>query len=470
MQSNIFVRSHLAKFLIFIAFLYTAIRAYLLSITHDEAVTYLIYALGSFPEIFTYSLSHKSNNHLLNTILIKIFLKIFGVSEFVVRIPALLGHALYLAGIYKLLKLFLKKYRLLLGISILIFHPFLLDFFSCARGYSLALGFLIFSLYYLFKRIKEPGSNDIKYAALSLTMLTLSMLSAPFLSVYFSILAIFILLKAFFPVLLSLGILIAVYARGFFELLRAEEFYYGGVTGFWNDTVTSLIKSSLYDKGYFGLGIIFFIKALIIILIFASLAILSFKSVTRKKFGFIDRYLFWIWTILVISSLGAVLQHKFFNIRYVIERTAIYFIPIFLIFMLILWEALAPIKKMPFKAAMYFIMFIFLGHFITSLNFTHYHSWKYDASTKQMMQHIIDINKDKDLKPGSVSMSVDWIFEQGINFYIEKNNLTWLRYAQREDFNAGADYYYFSDKGLIEKHDLKLIRCFDISGTYLATR
>jgi len=74
--------------------------------------------------------------------------------------------------------------------------------------------------------------------------------------------------------------------------MRAEEFYYGGVTGFWNDTVTSLIKSSLYDKGYFGLGIIFFIKALIIILFLASLAILLFKSVTRKKFGFIDKYLF----------------------------------------------------------------------------------------------------------------------------------------------------------------------------------
>ena len=306
--------------------------------------------------------------------------------------------------------------------------------------------------------------------ALSLTMLTLSMLSAPFLSVYFSILGIFILLKAFFPVLLSLGILIAVYARGFFELLRAEEFYYGGVTGFWNDTVTSLIKSSLYDKGYFGLGIIFFIKALIIILFLASLAILLFKSVTRKKFGFIDRYLFWILTILVTSSLGAVLQYRFFNIRYVVERTAIYFIPIFLIFMLILREVLVPIKKMPFKAAMYFIMFTFLGHFITSLNFTHYYSWKYDASTKQMMQHIIDINKDKDLKPGSVSMSVDRIFEPGINFYIEKNNLTWLRYAQREDFDARANYYYFSDKDLIKKHDLKLIRCFDIAGTYLATR
>ena len=488
---------NLAKIFIFVAFLYTAIRAYFLSITHDEAVTYLIHALGSFSEIFTYALSHKSNNHLLNALLVKICIKIFGVSEFAIRIPALLGHALYLVGIYRLLKLFLKKHHLLLGVSLLVFHPFMLDFFSCGRGYSLALGFLILSLYYLFRRIKEPGSNDINYTLLSLTMLVFSMLSVPFLGVFFSIISIFILLeikestvlikqkkramfilsrlfkRILFPATLSIVILAAIYAKGLFELLQAKEFYYGGVAGFWNDTVISLIKGSLYDRAYFDMDMVLLVKWFIIISLIFLFAVLLYRSARGQRFSLIDRYLFCTAALLFISSFNILLWHRFFGIKYPIGRTGIYFIPIFLIFILILREGLGSIKRSfvrpLFNTVFYFISIVFLIHFITSFNFTHYHSWKYDASTKEMMNFIMDINKGRDLKPGSIQMNIDWIFEPGINFYIEKNNLTWMRYVQREDFDSRADYYYFSDRKLVEKHGLKLIKRFKISGSYLAT-
>ena len=99
---------HLAVVCIFIVFLYTSIRAYFLSMTHDEAITFLNHARGSFSDIFTYAGQIMANNHLLNTFLIKIFTSLFGISEFVIRIPALIGHGLYLVGVYKVLGLFLK--------------------------------------------------------------------------------------------------------------------------------------------------------------------------------------------------------------------------------------------------------------------------------------------------------------------------------------------------------------------------
>ena len=136
-----------------ITFLYVCVRAYLLSITYDEAFTFLYHALRPYLDILTFAGPVKSNSHLLNTFLIKFFVGIFGISEFTIRIPALLGFLVYLIAICKILRLFLKEWYLILGICLLMLNPFMLDFFSCARGYSLGLGFFALSLYFLFEEI-----------------------------------------------------------------------------------------------------------------------------------------------------------------------------------------------------------------------------------------------------------------------------------------------------------------------------
>lgn len=475
-----YIYDNLARSFIVAAFLYSCIRAYFLSITHDEAITYLIHSLGSFSEIFTYALSHKSNNHLLNTLLIKVFINLFGVSEFVMRIPALIGHGLYLIAVYKILKLFLTKRIFFLGILLLISHPFMLDFFSCARGYSLGLGFLMFGLYYLFKRIKEPGLQDVKNTTLASIMLGLSMLSVPFVGAFFPIIGIFTLLgfkkgrftKVLFPIVAAILLLLAIYGKALIEMARKEEIYYGSAEGFWKNTMTSLIKASLYDRNYFDLNMLLAVKLLIIALLIFSALLLLYKLFTKQKFELIDKYLFWVTVLLFISPLSIVLLHNFFNTKYVIGRTAIYFIPIFSIFILILWKSIKSIRikliGTPLNILFYLFVFILLIHFINCANFTHYLVWKYDASTKDMVNYLIEINKNNDLKPGSVHMGADWIFEPSINFYIEKNGLMWMRYVQREDFDYKYDYYYFVDKKLIDKYNLKVVKRFDVSDTYLA--
>lgn len=96
------------------------------------------------------------NSHLLNTLLIKLCVALFGVSELVLRLPALAGQLLFLAAVYKILTRFFDRAFLLPGIVLLAFQPFLLDLFSAARGYSLALGFMLWGVYFLLRQLERP--------------------------------------------------------------------------------------------------------------------------------------------------------------------------------------------------------------------------------------------------------------------------------------------------------------------------
>ena len=136
---------------------YTSYRAANLSMTCDESSTYLNY---HDTNVFTCFSSKdcwgNANNHLLNTFLFQQSVKIFGVNELGMRAPNLLGHIIYLLFSF-LLVLSLTRNRLLIvtGFVLLNVNPYLLDFFSLARGYGLNLGFEMAGLYFLVRYVKS---------------------------------------------------------------------------------------------------------------------------------------------------------------------------------------------------------------------------------------------------------------------------------------------------------------------------
>jgi hypothetical protein len=114
-------------------------RAAVQSITIDEADTYLGFVLPAAPSGWV---GH-ANNHILNSILMRLVTAIFGSSPLTLRTPALIGAAIYITASYFLVRLITK--RLLLQWSLfvcLVFSPFVMDYLVAARGYALALAFL----------------------------------------------------------------------------------------------------------------------------------------------------------------------------------------------------------------------------------------------------------------------------------------------------------------------------------------
>jgi len=69
---------------------------------------------------------------------------LFGISELTVRMPAVLGAAFYIAAAVYLCVLLTERKLLQIPLFIcLVYNPFVLDYLVAARGYSLAVGFLL---------------------------------------------------------------------------------------------------------------------------------------------------------------------------------------------------------------------------------------------------------------------------------------------------------------------------------------
>ena len=135
-------------------FAYSTIRAVNIPMTVDEATTFLVYVQKPLLDVFLNN-PINTNNHFLNTFLIKLSIAIFGVSDWSVRLPSLVGHLFYIVFSFKLLQAISNRtIVILLGMVLLHLNPYFIDFFGLARGYSLSWGFMMASMYYLYRYIQ----------------------------------------------------------------------------------------------------------------------------------------------------------------------------------------------------------------------------------------------------------------------------------------------------------------------------
>lgn len=141
-------------------------RAAVQSITLDEATTYLYWVR---PEGTAFWTPH-SNNHILNSILMRLSVWLFGLGHLSLRLPALIGGAIYICSSFNLTRRLAPR-PLLQAILLICFlwNPFVMDYMVAARGYGLALGFLGLSLAALAKVIQTPAPPIPTAALLSIS-------------------------------------------------------------------------------------------------------------------------------------------------------------------------------------------------------------------------------------------------------------------------------------------------------------
>ena len=120
-----------------------AARARIQSITIDEADTYRLFVGTAAPSYWISA----SNNHVLNSMLMRWSTMLVGASNLSLRLPALLGAVVYIASVYVLVTVIAPRLVLRWALLVcLVFNPFVMDYLVAARGYSLALGFLMAAL------------------------------------------------------------------------------------------------------------------------------------------------------------------------------------------------------------------------------------------------------------------------------------------------------------------------------------
>jgi uncharacterized membrane protein len=465
-------------------FFYTSYRAATLSITHDEGVIYQVIYQHSLGKILTYVIPQ---DHMINSFLMKLSCQLFPDSEYTVRLPNLLGHLLYIIFSILLLLKLKNPHLLATGFVLLNFNPYLLDFFSIARGYGLSVSFMMVSIYFGYSFIQSR-----KILALSMA----------FLFAILSVLTVYTLMNYFFALcgvagmmmliwwaderfklnrrfLSNTGIYILVIAAStallYFMLheplkrVQSEQFIYQAErANFYSYTIRSIIFRSIFNsdpKTTVDIASYGFIA-----LYFLALIMMVVMSI-RRNFTFTGRLMLYSFTILFIVALSTTLQYKLFNIRFVNCRSATFVAPLIVLVFIGLAEELIRRKmmKIPVLIIIYAVSALFIYNTVKHANFKWYLDWQYDASTSEMMN---DLRQDVGTKPAKeVKLGIAWQYEPSINFYKIAWHLDWLKRVDRNGYNGDFDYYYVDNVDSVMRKDIfrdkTIIKSYGESNTVL---
>lgn len=430
-------------------------RAATFPFTHDESLSFAIFSWQP-------AWGKTANNHLLNTLLMKWCSKIFGNSELSLRLPNLAAHAAYLLCTLLLISRLSHPLVQITAFALLNLNPFSLDFFFLARGYGLALAFLLLSLHLLlraFEKRRKGRMGALPYlSALAGSLTVLANLA--FLN-YFLVLvltAACLLLGDASPgevkagrmpralgLLGAGGVFITAIAFELLQLRERGQLYFGGRSGFIEDTVSSLVSASLYAAPYaegIEKALCWAVIGVFLACFLLGLYLLCFrKEVTRLT--------------LLLGMLGGaaalpILQYRFFSILFPIERAALYYLPLYAMVLIYACEEILDLpqrqgKKMVSLALALTVAAASCWHFYQRFDTRFCYNWWYDAHNDEVLE-IIDRDRARNLPGRTVSLGNSWLMEPSLNFYRVTRKYTWLKPVTRLPIESRHNDYVYAFK------------------------
>ncbi len=461
---------------------YICTKASVSSFTHDESYSYLRYVHIGFMDIISHVNTY-TNNHLLNSLLMKYSEILFGTSEFSLRLPNLVMLLIYMFYCY----LLFRKTNPFLAVGIFLIlctNNTLIDLFGLARGYGLSIGFMVMSLYHF---IESFHNNKLRNTILFHLGGLLAVLSNfTLLDFYVALLLIYNLiiimdckfisktkyqmLKVnklhFIPFLFVLGVLYEPVRR----VIKYNNLDFGGKNGFYNDTVRQLIYYCFHVD---NLSPILFLLAQ---LVFTVIILFSTDIIIRKMLkgdgAFYRDYKGLIISnfLLLFVSLAIVFQHILFKADYPILRFSIYLFPLFIIHLAYFISYLTSLTNGSIiPKAMLALGIISAISFGITTDLYSCAEWSYDRETKNMIQKLMEEKGDKSPDTTSKKMGINWLFEPTINFYRETRGIHWLQPVDRNGLTADDDYYYiFKDElNKLNPNEYKVINEYKETNTLL---
>jgi hypothetical protein len=484
-----------------VALSYALIRVWALSITHDEALSFLVYVPRTVKEVFGLEAVTPlfANNHVLNTLLIKLVLAFAPASEVAVRLPSLAGQLLYVFGCLRILKRYVSVQPTLV-LALLLFHPFLLDFFSLARGYALALGLATMGL-----SILNPIEKfDFGRGTAGLLLVSLSVTSVlSFLHLYAATIIVYsalgiglcwqgrlkmgqLLSGLLGPISLSL-IPLVPYLWIIPRARSAGAFFIGGENGFLEDTAGGLITATLYrirpDLPIQTLDINWWLVMAGCLVVFASpiLALACRLEIVQRPIRYVP-------SVLVgLVGLFSVMGNQLFNVNYLTDRSAIYLLPLCTLAFAGLLDLLGEHRRHALAALAYRVLIVaglaVTVHFASCLQFRHTLTWAYDTNTKGAFLALLDdVQRDDQPRVRPIRLGTNWVFAPSLNFYRVLHAPEVFAPIQRTSIHtARYDYYYvlaeFDHWGTVERQndlrdrvELRELRTFPDTHTSLLKR
>jgi hypothetical protein len=364
--------------------------------------------------------------HFLQALLSLGFTKLFSEGHFVLaaRLPSLIGWILYLFSCWKITDQLKSKVLEIVGFIALCSHAYVLDYFSVARGYGLSMGLAAISIYFFIKSISKtrtsPALNNRDpntctpnawapnaWAILSIWTASFAVLTNLALMNFYAGMAVLCaytsidftsfkkagFIKTARSLFITNGYLFAnaallftFYLPRVLLMIRANQLYFGGTTGFAQDTVASLITASFYQRDFPGSWPIIFAY----LLVAASLA-MSISLLLKIKKGANTPLSIGVYCSAIINTMAIfnISGFYFANVKFLIERTALGFVLLFILQVIFFVSESTRV----FKTLGYTMLIFCMALGIHGLNLhrtSHYCAY---SQTPELLNDLIEIHK-----------------------------------------------------------------------------
>ncbi|MBI5915437.1 MAG: hypothetical protein HY842_08675 [Bacteroidetes bacterium] len=342
----------------------------------------------------------------------------------------------------------------MLGFLLLNINAYLLEFFSLARGYGLAMSMMMMSLYFLARWV-ESGSWRSLAGALGgaflavLSNFTMLVYFACLLAVIGGVVALaffrqeknkwFVLKSAAGTGLAFSGTLVWLLRKPI-EILRQRGEFDWGVGSFW-ETYKSVVHCSLYGGKYLKMYNLELFGGLFFVLLVAALWF-SVSSFLKKPGDTAARFLLAAVLLPLLAALAALMQHWLLGTQYQVNRTALLFIPLCSLAVFLFFQNWLAQKNTRWRALLPVVVGIFcVFHFgrVAQLRYTS--EWGYDAETKAMMAYL-----DAKIPEGQqIKLGVHWLYHPSASYYLKKMPYRFtspLTYSKDLRTDGFYDYYY----------------------------
>jgi hypothetical protein len=469
-------------------FSFIVYKAAVVQVTCDEAYTLAILPKVSVWDLVTYADSY-TNNHILNTLLVKLNFHLFGMNQMAGRLPNILAFGLYFLFAWQFSRRFFSdSWMALLFIVAMLGNPYLIDFFSLARGYGLSIGLMMPSIYYAAIYIESrrtaayPLPLSIFFAILSVY--------AQFASLHFYLgLNLTLLLFHLFDFLktrdtahilrggliqiLGFVLLVALVYLPFKAILRDNQISYYGADNIWDNTFKSLVYHSLYNQGYFAADTVPVFRNLLAIL-FILLTINGIHVFRQggKSSPCTQEVVRTVFSLLSLASTAGVVVAQFylFGTQYVVDRTALFFYPLIALNIPSIAQLFGRQRVWAGRlVAALFIVFC-IWHVCRSVNKVSFREWWFDKNTFDVVA-TLKAEQAKMAVKRPLDLHTHWMFQP--SFFYHHEAAKWDAIIQKPAWQREVDtvkihdfYYIFNEELPALTSRYEVFKVYD-DGAYL---
>lgn len=437
---------------------YVVLRAWWLPVTVDESAT----ALNHVPRVLFDTLLFKKeanpNNHILNTVLIKICTGIFGWHHFVLRIPVLIGAFLYAwASLHLVRKIVDNAWLRAFGLLLLFGNPFLLEFFSLARGYGLAVGLMTAALWFAWCFLE---SNNPKKLRLAMIFGGLAVYANFTLLIFFAPFSCMLLLASWQlnptllrfwqqskPWLATFAIFSLLWVTPLRRLSKDSEILNWNQLGTYFESLQRSIRAAINANAYLGSDSDLTLTWLAVVGACAIGAIALWRWKENKFRLSSDPRIF-----LVLLLFGAVAtnlaQVHLTKTPYLQARLALFYWPLFT---LSLASGAAWVyERFGLKKAWFVMVPLLLILLINNgrtLNLRSSFEWYHDSDTFTILEYLKKLHIAEG-RSEPYSFETEWFMQNSFMYHLEKGNYGYDKYVKQVPFHGprppqkDTDFYY----------------------------